>query len=58
MMKNSFKETIHKKKLPITLLFMENVTTENTIPHITITINYNRGKKMIAHDFYKHISTY
>lgn len=57
-MNKSFKEIVYKNRLPITLLFMENVVTENTKPFVSITIDYKNGKKMIGHDFYKHISTY
>lgn len=57
-MNKSFDEIVRKNNLPITLLFMENVATENSKPHISISISYKQGEKLIGHDFYKHISTY
>ena len=57
-MDKQFKDAIKKKHLPITLLFMENTTTKNTVAMINVTISYAHGEKIIGYDFYKPISTY
>lgn len=57
-MNKILRKEIWSKKLPITLLFMENVSTKNTIKKVIITIKYEHGEKIITNDFYKHISTY
>lgn len=57
-MNKQFKVMVRKNKLPITLLFMRNTVTKNTIIKITPMISYENGEKIITHDFYKYISTY
>lgn len=57
-MNEEFKKTVKKKHLPLTLLFMENTITENTVTMFRVIINYAQGNKIIGHDFYKPISTY
>lgn len=57
-MNKILRKQVWRKKLPITLLFMENVSTDNTIQKTCITIKYGYGEKIITNDFYKHISTY
>lgn len=43
---------------PLTIIFMENMRDENTLPNYVKLIKYDNGYKYISNDFYKHISLY
>lgn len=57
-MNKVLKKQVLGRKLPITLLFMENILTDNSKQKVCILIKYINGEKLISYDFYKHISTY
>lgn len=57
-MNKVLKKQVWNNKLPITLLFMENILTDNSKQKVCILIKYINGENLISYDFYKHISTY